>query len=73
MIPEGNLGSTWFGTTPEEADLMAGAEASVELVDTGVAITTTKETDPVNVMTKVTQVSLPSFEQVDKVAILTVA
>lgn len=73
MIPEGNLGSTWFGTTPEEADLLSGAQASVELVDTGVAITTTKETDPVNVMTKVTQVSLPSFEQVDKVAILTVA
>lgn len=70
LLPEGDLGSTWFGTTPEEADLMSGIEASVSVVDTGVAITTTKETDPVNVFTKVSQVALPSFEAIDKVGIL---
>lgn len=73
LFPEGDLGSTWFGTTPEESDLMAASVANVSIVDTGVAITTTKETDPVNVFTKVTQVSLPSFEQADKVLIATVA
>lgn len=73
LFPEGDLGNTWFGTTPEESDLMASSVANVSIVDTGVAITTTKETDPVNVFTKVTQISLPSFEQADKVIIATVA
>ena len=73
LFPEGDLGNTWFGTTPEESDLMASSVANVSIVDTGVAITTTKETDPVNVFTKVTQISLPSFEQADKVVIATVA
>lgn len=70
MIPDGNLGSTWFGTTPEEADLMSGAtSAEVTIVDTGVAITTIKNTDPVNVDTKVSQVCLPSFEAADQIMI----
>ena len=70
LIPEGPLGNTWFGTTPEEADLRSGAtSAQVEIVDTGVAITTTKETDPVSVDTKVSQVCLPSFEAADQIMI----
>lgn len=73
LFPEGDLGYTYFGTTPEESDLMASSIANVSIVDTGVAITTTKETDPVNVFTKVSQISLPSFEQADKVVIATVA
>lgn len=74
MIPEGNLGSTWFGTTPEESDLMSSPNvANVSIVDMGVAITTTKETDPVNVDTKVSQICLPSFEQSDKIVIADVS
>lgn len=73
LFPDGDLGSTWFGTTPEESDLMAASVANVQIVDTGVAVATTKETDPVNVMTKVSQITLPSFEQADKVVIATVA
>ncbi len=70
LIPEGDLGNTWFGTTPEEADLRTGAtDAEVSIVDTGVAITTTKTTDPVSVDTKVSQVCLPSFEQADQIII----
>ena len=70
LIPEGELGNTWFGTTPEEADLMTGAtDAEVTVVDTGVAITTTKTTDPVSVDTKVSQVCLPSFEAADQIMI----
>lgn len=70
LIPEGELGSTWFGTTPEEADLMSGAtSAEVTIVDTGVAVTTTKTTDPVSVDTKVSQVCLPSFEAADQIVI----
>lgn len=62
-LPEGDLGSTWFGTTPEEADLMAGTQASVSIVDTGVAVTTSQKVDPVQVETKVSMMALPSFEQ----------
>lgn len=72
LFPEGDLGFTWFGTTPEESDLMSYSAANVSIVDTGVAITTTKETDPVNVATKVSQISLPSFEQADKLIIASV-
>lgn len=69
LLPDGNLGSTWFGTTPEESDLMSGSAANVSIVDTGVAITTMKREDPVNVETKVTMITLPSFERIDEIFI----
>lgn len=70
MFPDGALGKTWFGTTPEESDLMASNVANVSITDTGVAVTTIQKADPVNVETKVTQICLPSFEEADKVYIL---
>lgn len=74
LIPEGSLGNTYFGTTPEEADLRSGAtDAEVVIVDTGVAITTTKITDPVSVTTKVSEIVLPSFEAADQIIIADVA
>ncbi|QTH44956.1 major capsid protein [Cohnella sp. LGH] len=74
LIPDGNLGNTWYGTTPEEADLMAGATAAeVSVVNTGVAITTIKEPHPVNVETVVSEIVLPSFETMDTVFIAKVA
>lgn len=69
MIPEGELGNTYFGTTPEEADLLASGIANVSIVDTGVAVTTSKLVDPVNVETKVSMISLPSFEAADEIII----
>lgn len=69
LFPEGKLGTGWFGTTPEQSDLMAGTAANVSIVDTGVAVTTTKETDPVQVETKVSMIYLPSFETIDQVII----
>ena len=63
LFPDGTLGNTWFGTTPEESDLMSGqSNATVSLTDTGVAVTTMKHSDPVNVETKVSMITLPSFE-----------
>lgn len=73
LFPSGALGKTWFGTTPEESDLMTGSVANVAITDTGVAVTTVKMTDPVNVETKVTQICLPSFEMADQVAIIDVS
>lgn len=72
LFPEGTLGNMWFGTTPEESDLMGTGAANVSITDTGVAVTTVQKTDPVNVETKVTMICLPSFESADSVYILDV-
>lgn len=72
MFPSGNLGTGWFGTTPEQSDLMSGSAANVTITDTGVAVTTSKKIDPVNVETKVSMIYLPSFEAADSVGIMDV-
>jgi len=72
MFPAGSLGTTWFGTTPEESDLMGKSVANVSITDVGVAVTSIEKADPVNVETKVTMISLPSFEAADQVYILDV-
>ena len=69
MFPSGDLGATWFGTTPEQSDLMTGSAANVAIVDTGVAITAMKKEDPVNVETKVTMITLPDFPVADQIII----
>lgn len=71
MFPDGDLGLTNLGTTPEESDLMNKVNsADVALVNEGVAVTTSQIVDPVNVETKVSMVALPSFEQADKIMIV---
>lgn len=72
-MPAGDLGNTHFGPTPEESDLMAGTVDNVAITDTGVAVTTMKNDDPVTVDTKVTMVCMPSFEQADQCFIADVA
>lgn len=70
LFPTGNLGNTWFGTTPEESDLMSSSAVdNVAIVDTGVAVTTMRKADPVNVETKVTQICLPDFPYADQIII----
>ncbi|MEE1301729.1 MAG: major capsid protein, partial [Bacteroidales bacterium] len=70
MFPDGDLGKTWFGTTPAESDLMSGSVANVSITDTGVAVTTIQKADPVQVETVVSMICLPSFEAADQVYIL---
>lgn len=73
LLPDGNIGSTWFGTTPEESDLMGGNNAAeVRIVNTGVAVTTYQEVHPVNSVTVVSAIVLPSFEQGNKIFIASV-
>lgn len=72
MFPSGQLGNTWFGTTPEESDLMSSSVVNVTITDTGVAVTTVEKADPVNVETKVTMICLPDFPTADQVYILDV-
>ena len=73
LAPNTELGETVFGTTPEESDLLGGSvtNAKVEIVDNGIAVTTTTKTDPVNVETKVSMIALPSFKNLDDVYMLT--
>lgn len=70
LLPAYALGNTWYGTTPEEFDLMSGTDASVAVVDTGIAITTHKEAHPVNVKTIVSEIVLPSFERMADIYII---
>lgn len=72
MIPAGDLGGTWYGTTPEEADLMESPNAEVSIVNTGVAITREVTTHPVNVNTYASEIVLPSYERMDEVAVIKV-
>ena len=73
FLPDGILGHTHWGTTPEELARMNGiiseSRASVEVVDRGIAITTYTEEHPVNRIMEVACIMLPSFEGMDKVFI----
>ncbi|MEA0565019.1 major capsid protein [Lysinibacillus irui] len=70
LIPDGTLGNTYYGTTPEESDLLTGqSNAEVSIVNTGVAVTTVKEPHPVNVETIVSEIVMPSFETIDNIFI----
>ena len=64
LLPNGTLGSTWYGTTPEE---VRGAQsgADVSIVNTGVAVTVSTTVDPVNTKCTVSEIVLPSFENLD--------
>ena len=72
LLPDGDLGYTNLGTTPEESDLMNNLNADVSIAGDGIAVTTSQIVDPVNVETKVSMVALPSFEMADKVVIVDV-
>jgi len=72
VLPDGTLGDTYLGTTPEEADLQGKSIADVSIVDTGVAVTQVLNPHPVNVNTYVSEIVLPSYERMDQVALLKV-
>lgn len=68
FLPEGPLGNTWYGTTPEEADL----RAKCVIVNTGVAVTQIVDEHPVNINTFASEIVLPSYERMSEVALLKV-
>lgn len=72
FIPEEELGNTWYGTTPEEADLRASDIAEVSIVNTGVAISREVVPHPVNIKTFASEIVLPSFERMGDVACIKV-
>lgn len=70
LCPNSELGNTFYGTTPEERSLMGDANADVAIVNTGVAVTVTTTSDPVNTKTTVSEIVLPSFEGMDSVYVI---
>ena len=70
LLPEGALGNTWFGVTPEEhrADKL-----DVTIVNTGIAVSVETKFDPVQTLTKASEIVLPSFERMDETYMLKIA
>ena len=65
MLPNGSLGSTYYGVTPEEA---RGGQsgASVSVINTGVTVTVSTTVDPVNTKTTCSEIVLPSWERAEE-------
>ena len=70
LIPNGALGNTWYGTTPEERTLMGSKDADVSIVNTGVAVAVTVSNDPVQTKTTVSEIVLPSYERMDSTYVI---
>jgi hypothetical protein len=73
MLPQGSLGTTWYGTTPEERTLAQKSDASVSIVGKGVAVAVTVTDDPVNTKTTCSEIVLPSFERANECYAIEVA
>lgn len=73
LLPEGTLGNTWYGVTPEERTLLGSNAANVSIVDTGIAVAVSVTEDPVNTKTTVSEIVLPSYERMDETYVLKVA
>jgi hypothetical protein len=72
FIPDGALGSTWYGTTPEERS-GTGAGASISIVNTGVAVSVyTTPVAPINTVTTASEIVVPSFERMDECFVMKV-
>lgn len=69
LLPSGILGKTYKGVTPEEH---RAGELNVQIVDNGTAIAVNTSFDPVQTVTKASEVVLPSFENMDKTYMLKV-
>lgn len=72
LIPDGALGNTWKGTTPEERTLLGNPTADVAITANGVAIAVTVSNDPVQTKTTVSEIVLPSYERMNEVYVLKV-
>lgn len=67
LIPNGALGNTWYGCTPEERTGMASKDADVKVLgDTGITVMVTSEHDPEQTKVTVSEIVLPSFERMDE-------
>lgn len=74
LLPNHPVGSTYYGVTPEEADLRGrlASNSDVVVIDNKITITQILEPHPVNLNTYASEIVLPSFESMDEVALLKV-
>lgn len=74
LFPDGALGNTYFGTTPEERTLMGNPAVDVSLIgSTGIAVTVKDEAGPpVKTTTTVSEIVLPSYERMYETFVLKV-
>lgn len=74
LLPSGALGSTWFGTTPEERTASQVADVDVSMYGVGIAVATKTEYGP-PAITSVTasEITLPSYENMDSTFVIEVA
>lgn len=71
LVPEGQLGNTWYGTTPDERTLLnANTDVDVEIVGTGVAVAVSTTHDPDHTKTTVSEIVLPSFERMNQIYVI---
>jgi len=72
LVPDGALGNTWYGMTPEERSGLQNANADFTLYDGRIAVTVSQTADPVQTKTTVSEIVLPSFERMDECAVIKV-
>ena len=73
LLPEGKLGSTWYGTSPEERTAIQVSDVDVSMYGKGIAIAVkTEYGPPAKTSTTASEIVLPSFEGMDSVAVLKV-
>ena len=66
------LGTVWFGTTPEERSASA-LDGNFSITETGIAVYTYTTDHPVNTHCVVSEIVLPSYENMDSTFIMKVA
>lgn len=71
LVPEGTLGNTWYGTTPDErTHLNSDSDVDVSIVGTGVAVAVRSTHDPDHTKTTVSEIVLPSFERMNQIYVI---
>lgn len=75
LLPEGKLGSQWFGTTPEERSAGQVADMDVTIYGTGIAIAvqTERKGGVISTSTTASEITLPSYENMDSTYVIEVA
>lgn len=71
FVPEGKLGNTWFGMTPEELAKMEAQDVDITILPSGVAVVVMTAYDStMQTTTVVSETLLPSYERMDSVYLL---
>lgn len=74
LLPEGPVGYTNFGTTPEERTLLGDPKVDVSIVGTGIAVAVQREYGPpVSITTTASEIVLPSYQRMDETFVMKVA